>query len=649
MTDAILGIKILVMRIGDILEYNYGGINMERKCYTLISILILFVLFGCKHNNKGTQPSTQTEPPLVLVSMKIYGQDVVDKKVTLTQETIKEGNIIATFNYGKVTNKIIPCIIEGGEFTLDKVKPRKLHLSVAKVEKKHQAWSEEIEVTYEVAPLRELKDELVISVENRFSKAIQGLEVEMLPDSFIEGLNNGSEPELEVPDVMTLLKVFYRAPADNSENLMKEVEFDINGVKTTIPATQPDANLAIWKAETTAMFIDKNAALKVIMTVRPNDASKYKDAVFKFTLKSLGIMPVLAGYNGRYHQNGTEETLEVDVAEFLVQCYRDVIQSVTITDGKTTHTPEVKKYKNSLNIEFWSANQKMSLNKSLTTYTITIIPANTALFNTTVYTYKLKGKPVPKDNAEFVYVNGEPKVQGELVFKSGCESKYLNSYGLTKIKIFTATVNPKAKVHYKMINPITKGFVVNHGSTITEGVLTSDGLGGHHGEITVLEDKPTHLMLYVVAEDGYTQDSSKGRKILIMNEMDLFWDVEESHLAKKAKRRSSASQAYDVIEIEKEKAKNNGNKFYLCFTCLQEAYGTKVADSVVTMEGFKKLDKWGISQAYQLTLDATKLITNEKAELDLEIPLLRTTDDDENPITPPVSSFTYRIKIKLAE
>ena len=131
--------------------------------------------------------------------------------------------------------------------------------------------------------------------------------------------------------------------------------------------------------------------------------------------------------------------------------------------------------------------------------------------------------------------------------------------------------------------------------------------------------------------------------------MDLFWDVEESHLAKRTKRRSSASKSYDIVEIEKEKVKNNGNKFYLCFTCLQEAYGTKVADSVVNMEGFKKLDKWGISQAYQLTLDATKLITNEKAELDLEIPLLRTTDDDENPITPPVSSFTYRIKIRLAE
>ena len=48
-------------------------------------------------------------------------------------------------------------------------------------------------------------------------------------------------------------------------------------------------------------------------------------------------------------------------------------------------------------------------------------------------------------------------------------------------------------------------------------------------------------------------------------------------------------------------------------------------------------------------MDASKLISAEKSEIELDIPLLRTLDDDSNPINPPVESFTYKVKIKLAE
>ena|GEM_PF-2096229 len=617
-------------------------------CFVSLLMFSLF-LFSCKHKEDesvGVNPTP--DPVLVLDSMMIHGETVIDRKVSIREETIKSENITAFFKYGKI-NKEITCIIEGGEFTLDKTKPKKLTLRVEEVKGKYQAWSDVFEVSYKAEQLKSLYDELVLNVNDLFNKEVQGLEDKMLPEGFIEGLKNSTIPELKVYDSRAPLAVLYRAKKNEDENIMGDVEFDINGKKTIEKPTQPNQSLAIWKADFLAEFTNKDTPLVVTITVKPKDKKKFEDAVYKFSLKSTGTMPVLVGYNGQYHQNGGEETLDVDVAEFVVQCYRDVINTVTITDGKATHTPQVKKYKNAQDIDFWSANQKMALNKSLTTYTITITPKNTSLYNNAVYTYKLRGKAVPQDNAEFVYRNGEPKVQGELTFRSGCESKYINSFGCTKIKIFTSTVSPKATVHYKMIDPITKNLAKNHGLTVVQGTLTSDGLGEHQGEITVLEDKPTHLMLYVVAEDGVTQDSTKGRTILILNEMDLFHDVDEANLAKRSKRKTAAEKAYDTVEIDKTKVSANGNKFYLCFTCLPELFGTKVADSVKNMEGFKKLDKWASYQAYQVTVDASKLISAEKSEIELDIPLLRTLDDDSNPINPPVESFTYKVKIKLAE
>lgn len=613
--------------------------------------LIFSLFFSCNHaKNKPTQsPDGGAEPPLILLSMKIHGMPVEDEKVTVGEEEITQNDIVAVFQYGNITTKDIKCTIAGGKFDINaEESPKVLNLSVAKLAGKHGPWSEKIEVFYKEAPA--LKDRLYLRINGFFDRQIKGIDAKMLPDEFIEDLRDGKKPELEVSGGTAPLEIRYIDIPGSTENKYSEVEFECGGTKETQAFTQPNPSRSVYKATSLARFTDKTLTVKI--TVKPKDSTRYSPHVYEFSLKTLGIMPVKMGYKGYgedYHENGRKETLLTEKAKFVIQSFEDCMDTVTISDGTNTYDAKVVKSKTKEDGRvFWDAYKEVPLDKNLSTYTVTVTPKNPRVYENTVYTYQLKYIP-ENECAEFAYLKDEPEIGYNLTFKEGCQSKYINMYGLTKIGVRAKTLSTKATVHYKMIDPITNGLVENYGSTVREGVLTSDGEGQHEGEISLLEDKPTHLVLYVVAGDGSTQDSEKGSTTVVLNAINLFWDVTEANLSTNDKRNSSASKGYDVVKIDEDKVKANGNKFYLCFTCIDEEYGVRVGESIGSMAGFKKLDKVDVVRAYQVTVDAKDLIDKTKNVIELDLPLLRYKNDSDAPINPAIESFRYKVKIKLAQ
>lgn len=607
-------------------------------------LIIVLLLTACNHGvDKGKENRT-IPPELKLFSMTVHNQPVENKMVTVSKETITADDIAAFFTYGNKKERI-PVVVKGGTFQVDKTKPTKIELSVNAIEGKHSDWKDEIEVAYK-AEIK-LKDSIILNINNRLSKQVIPGDT-LLPDDFIANLTNGNTPELELPNSLIMFSlIFLDSAAEEKDTAVKDVEIDINGNKKTHTLFKPDPNYNFWKMEYETRFKDKTEPLVFTVSINPRDKSKHEKIVYKFKLTTKGIMEVGIGYNGKLHINNTEEALDTDVLELLVQSFMDIIKTVTIKVGEEqTYNPEVKKYKTQAGVDFWRADQKLLIGDKPTVYTITVTPKDDKLYHNTVFTYKLKGTAALEDNAEFdIFSNGDPYVGGELVFKQGCQSKFINSYGVEKVNAIAKTVSSKAAVHWKLINPLTKKTVENAGGITVEGKLTSDNLGTHNGEIILLKDKPSYVLFYVIAQDG-SKDTAKGQFMLPLNEVKLHYDINEENLETEKKRRTAA-EAFGTVEIEKEEVENNNNKFFLAITYTAEKWGVKLADSFTQLPGFKNLDEKAYRQACQITVDAAELISGSKNELDLDIPFLRTKDDDSKPITPPIPSFTYKVKIKL--
>ena len=360
-------------------------------------------------------------------------------------------------------------------------------------------------------------------------------------------------------------------------------------------------------------------------------------------------MDVGIGYNESLQENGKEETLALENVELMVQAKEDIIKEVIINDGVQDHKvnvqyiPETKQQD-----DYWIATKILPLKMdNFTTFTITVKPKDIDIYLDTVYTYKLKGTTIPKNNAEFIFINDgneeSPNVICEIEWVEDCESQFYEDYGSMSLKMIARTVSPRASVYVKKVDPLSATEDLLSGETEMK-LQNQDGV--HTGNITLFEDKPTRLVAYVKAEDNITMNDTKGKWMLVFNSVDLFWDYDVNKL-KNEETRKNAKKAYAEIEVEKTSVVNN--KVYLAFSIWGEKLGFKLDESVTKMTDYKVLDTFGDTNyprtAHQIAVDVASLTAGQSTEVN--IPIMRFLDDEMETMDEPVKAFTYKIKVKI--
>ncbi len=365
-------------------------------------------------------------------------------------------------------------------------------------------------------------------------------------------------------------------------------------------------------------------------------------------------MPIKVGYNEQQVKDGEEELLPIEVVEFMVESSDDIIGEVIINDGTKEYKPEVKLFPETPEYsEYYLALKTCLLStENFTTFTITIKPKDAYIYLDSVYTYTLKGTKVANNNAEFIIVNTgtteepeeSPNLVCDITWVEGCASQNYEDYGAKSLKMTAHTVSPRASVYVKKVSPL------NASETLLEGeqeIKLDNENGVHTKDITLFANKPTKLIAYVKAEDGVTTNDEKGKWQVIFNAVDLFWGYDDSKLGTKDLR-ENANKAY--AEIKAKKTDATANKVFIAFGIWDENTGFKPDESIEKMTDYKVLDSYGdpdygLFTAYQFSVDVSTLNVGQSKEID--IPVMRIADDENEPLDEPIKAFTYKVKITM--
>jgi len=148
------------------------------------------------------------------------------------------------------------------------------------------------------------------------------------------------------------------------------------------------------------------------------------------------------------------------------------------------------------------------------------------------------------------------------------------------------------------------------------------------GNIVLEEDKPTRIIVWIVAENKFTK--SKSPKRIVFNDVKLKWDKE---LKTEGEKFSSDVYTYGIIKVKK--AELTDNKMYLAFSIWKDGFA--IDDSYAYpsyQDAFEKLEVSGERQWYRTSINVSTL--NSDNELEVALPIL-----SEGAL-----AFTYKIKIK---
>ena len=286
------------------------------------------------------------------------------------------------------------------------------------------------------------------------------------------------------------------------------------------------------------------------------------------------------------------------------------------------------------------------------TFTITIKPKDTDIYLDSTYTYRLKGTKIPNNNAEFVTINAgteqdpdeSPNLVCDITWVEGCGSPNYEDYGAKSLKMTAHTVSPRASVYVKKVDPLSATEALLEGE---QEIKLDNENGVHTKDITLFENKPTKLIAYVKAEDGVTTNDEKGKWQVIFNAVDLFWGYDDSKLGTKETRKT-ANKAYG--EIKAKKADATANKIFIAFGIWDENTSFSPDESIKKMTDYKVLDSYGdpdygLFTAYQFSVDVSDLNVGQSKEID--IPVMRIANDENEPLDEPIKAFTYKVKITI--
>ena len=445
-----------------------------------------------------------------------------------------------------------------------------------------------------------------------------------LPKNVADHLTDGTKPLYVIDSDKASIVIFWRATVND---LFEKAIFKMDGVQED--ETAPET-LGVFYGVRHVFNLtqQKPKEYEIEIELIPQDKTKYSSLIYSLKLQNSGLkeaLPVYFGYNNKFvEETGLETTLTTEVAEVFVQFYTELVQSVTI-DGKNC---TIKKIEYKPNEFVYKAMSDVVLpTDSAKDVKIVVTPMNTDDYRITECTYKLKGTKIDQNNAEFEYLGNKPKVMSDIEWVDGKEHKYADDYGAKTCILTAYTVSPRAKVYYKVFNyKIEDGVQTDEEIELTpQTILTADYSGAKHtsNKITLFNDKPTMVKIWVVAEDGST-DETKGMKIITYNPVELRWDYETKNIGL-----DFAYPAYDEVKVDKSKVKNG--KIHLAFKAWNETFGYKVKDAK-----FVKLDKDDYEQWYGIEVDVSAL--NSSSPITIEFPIYQ----DKGTLL----CFTYKVKIE---
>ena len=463
---------------------------------------------------------------------------------------------------------------------------------------------------------------------------INGESNNKLPKDFVQHVTDGSEPTHVVKgrEVIIEMKGLDKKILDFAEKVI----FKSTDIAPSEVAFSP-VKLAlgtIFVAKYRFVLPDSNAFHAVRFEIIPKDPSKYRELIYSFKLKSDGsLMPIqaLVGFNGQAQKDGAVATINGEVVNIRVQANYDILREVKIgEEGKDEINCEIKEGSNKSG-KFYHTNRVVSLINEDSTpqkrIVVRLFPKDENVYSPTVYTYILTGTKIAKNNAQFVFSKDKPAIGVKVKFKEGCVSSHADDYGTLSASFTAQTLSPRAHVYSIISDPDGKP-LKNASATL----LKNNGDGTHISEdITFFEDKPTFVVLFVVAEDENTTDKEKGTWIGKFNPSYVRFDYEE-----KEKFADYTGEAYDEIVIDKTKVKDN--KLYVAFIIWKESYGFSVDSSVLEsyQSAFKKLNATKVMQSYMTEVNISTLIQGTVSELEIKLPIKRGT----------VDCMTYKVKIK---
>ena len=378
-------------------------------------------------------------------------------------------------------------------------------------------------------------------------------------------------------------------------------------------------------------FDIKEADKPYLLTVElvPNDTKTYEGVTYSLKIQSTGNkipMPLIFAVGKKNYRDGSHIKLNDESAIVLVQSDGiDFMENVHIAiKGEDDEKCQITRHQNAQGSTYYDARREISLMEAGQAVEKVVIirvePKEKEKYLTTTCTYTIKGTKIEPNNAKFLFDRGKAQVDVKADFFANATGKYFDDYGVRSASIKAYTESKKASVRYSVVNRNGEAIDFPDGNTPAEKYRTMHNKAGEHvmKGFAVFKDKPTLLKLWVVAEDGSTDDTY-GVYGVEFNPISIRWDYEK-------KDESSATfldfknAEYSEIVLKKAEIKDEDKHIYIAVQTWDDGpEGFKIKNTA-GQGTFKKLEKTkeerkALKQSYMLKFDVSSLKDGTKNEL----------------------------------
>lgn len=466
-------------------------------------------------------------------------------------------------------------------------------------------------------------------------------------DTFTNHLNDGSEP-VHIFDGNTEGKAEIKLgchAAGNGQYVIANVKLYIDGAEqASTKAETLEGQIKLRSFTCSKTFTDK-LEHPVKIEVFPEDTTKYSNLVLQFKIKNSGNKPTIPNVRcyvdrGLPKASGyrVDEPIDGELSELSINAYEDVLGKVEIGPEDGLMNCEIYKSHNTqLGRDIYATEHNVLLPTDGTykKYIIRLHPneANKDKYRVTDFECYLTGKKVKEDNAEFLYISGRPYIYHEKAKSWKNEAAgTVREYGLKTVELNATTFSPRAKVKYRMIDYKGNTLKMKGDQTLEIKEMQTDNLGRHWADISFYDEKPTKVEIFVVAENGETDDNF-GKWTRTYNYIPvLYGDKEPERVS------DLTTYAYDEIKVDKSKLKNN--KLYVAFGLDNDLTSYKYLPSQNNeYQSYQtkpeKLEDDGDWIWYKTEIDVSSL--TKENPLEIVIPILTNNE----------LCYTYKLKLIL--
>lgn len=428
-----------------------------------------------------------------------------------------------------------------------------------------------------------------------------------LPKSLTEHLTDGSNPLYQFDGKKAIVEVgCYDA------TLIEKIDFimDDNVEETKVPAKNGYIHSA-----THTFTIEDLSAHSIKLALHPKNKEDFSPLVLEFQLQSTGkkppIKPVFFELNEVKEKNGHKVNLKAETAILTVYSEQNILKKVKIGEkGVDEAELDVEEVILVTNKKIWKAEREVSLldgsGKAATkTFILRALPINVGEYDEATCEYTITGTKFEANNAEFSYREGKPEIFNQIDWLPNCNSRFPDDYGAKDITLIAYTMSPRAVVKCQIV-----GLDDAEIAGCSELILTANKNKHTSSKISLFEDKPTMLKIWVEAEDG-SKNNEKGLWRFTYNNVSLKWDWQD-----KAKNTDFEKVAYGTIELERSEVESSADKkIYLCFGALAKTQGyvLDVEGLPNTQTPYSELERVKTIQYYKTAVDISSLVSTSPA------------------------------------